>query len=268
MPSVLAHWKLVDRVMNLNRFDVHVWQANLDQPPQVTRELEETLSIAELSRAKKFVSQRDRSRFLVSHVILRKMLGGYLNAEPTQLVFRYQSLGKPYLSSKYERSGISFNFSHAQNVGLFALACKREIGADIEFIRFLPEMGQIASKYYSPTVYHLLTTMSDGQKIQVFFDFWTRKEAFLKALGVGFTYPTDGLDVSIALGEAAQLLQVQGYSHETGRWRLEDLSPAPGYADALAAEGHDWHLSCWEYSPSPGLATFRRRKDIHGLFLN
>jgi 4'-phosphopantetheinyl transferase len=251
--------------VNLNRFDVHIWWANLDQPPQIVQELEETLSAAELARAKKFAFQRDRSRFVVSHGILRKIFGRYLNTDPAQLEFCHQTWGKPYLSGKFEGSGIRFNFSHAQNMGLYAFTCKREVGVDVEFIRPLPDLDRIASKYFSTNEYpdldriaskyfstneyHLLMTMPECQRVQAFFDCWTRKEAYLKALGVGLTYPTDGFDVFIAPGEAVHLLRTQGYPHEAGRWRLEAFSPAPGYAASLAVEGHDWRLSCWEYGP-------------------
>jgi 4'-phosphopantetheinyl transferase len=244
----LDHWKLADRVTNFNSFVVHVWRANIDQPSQIVQELGKTLSEGELTRARRFAFQRDRSRFIASHGILRQILGNYLNTEPAQLEFGYQVWGKPYLSGRFETSGIRFNFSHSRSMALFAFAHEREVGIDLEFIQYQPDLDRIASKYFSPNEYELLKGLPRGQEVRAFFACWTRREAYLKALGVGLTYPTDGFDVSMAPGETPDVLRVQDNPYESARWRLEALYPAPGYAAALAVEGHEWQLICWEYS--------------------
>jgi 4'-phosphopantetheinyl transferase len=172
------------------------------------------------------------------------------------LEFYNHPLGKPYLSGKYGQNGIRYNFSHSRNMALYALADGREIGVDLEFISYQADLDSIANKYYSPNEYNFLMSLPGDQIAQAFFTCWTCKEAYLKALGVGLALPTDQFEISLATSDSPQLVHVKGDPVEAGRWRLEVLSPAPGYTAALAAEGHDWHLSCWEYSPSLGLATF------------
>ena len=85
---------------------------------------------------------------------------------------------------------------------------------------------------------------------QAFFLCWTRKEAYIKARGEGLSLPLDQFDVSLVPGEPAALLSTHRNPHEAFRWSLQELTPAPGYAAALAVEGHGWHLACWQW-PDP-----------------
>ena len=84
-------------------------------------------------------------------------------------------------------------------------------------------------------------------RLDAFFNGWTRKEAYLKARGDGLSLPLDQFEVSLAPDETARLLNVRGDRSESSRWSLQELSLGPGYAAALAVEGHNWRLTCWEW---------------------
>ena len=100
---------------------------------------------------------------------------------------------------------------------------------------------------------------------KAFFNCWTRKEAYIKAIGKGLTLPLDQFDVSLAPGESASLLNAEGAPEEASRWSLKALTPAPGYVAALAVEGYNWHLNCWQFpeSTSEVLNKQRGRAQCH-----
>jgi 4'-phosphopantetheinyl transferase len=108
-------------------------------------------------------------------------------------------------------------------------------------------MEQLAVSCFSPREYAAFHTLAAGQKQEAFFSGWTRKEAYLKAVGDGMSQPLDQFDVSLVPGEAARLLQVAGNRWEHHRWSLQTLVPAAGYIGALAVEGHGWRLSRCEW---------------------
>jgi len=103
------------------------------------------------------------------------------------------------------------------------------------------------SVFFSARENATLRAIPDSRKLEAFFNCWTRKEAYIKAVGEGLSRPLDQFEVSLAPGEPAQLLSVEGASEETANWSLEALVPAPGYVAAVAVEEHDWRLICWQW---------------------
>ena len=206
---------------------VHIWKAKLDQPEPVISKMGQTLSDDELSRAKKFYFKRDSDKFIVSHGILRHILGDYLNKEPSDLTFKYGIRGKPYLMD----DEICFNMSHSGDIAVYAFARNPEIGVDVERIRNFPEADDIFSRFFSPYENKVFKSLPDEQKQEAFFRCWTLKEAYIKALGDGLAHPLDQFDVSFAPGEPAGLL-----NEESSKWLLKDFVPAPGYMAAVALE--------------------------------
>jgi 4'-phosphopantetheinyl transferase len=110
--------------------DIHVWRIDLDQPETQLQNLAATLSSDETSRAERFYFQEHRQRFIAGRGILRTILGRYLSIQPLQVEFNYQQRGKPVLADKFADSGLAFNLSHSQGLGLCAVNCTRPIGVD------------------------------------------------------------------------------------------------------------------------------------------
>ena len=219
--------------------------------PSQIQSFRQNLAADEQARAGRFYFQKDREHFIVARGVLRAILGRYLNREPAGLPFCYGSHGKPALAGQSERGAIRFNVSHSHGVALYAVTREREVGIDLERIRFDLEVVEIAERFFSRREAAMLRTLPMAAQRQAFFRCWTRKEAYIKARGEGLSLPLDQFDVSLAPGEPAAVLGTQGDPSEASRWSLEELSPAPGYAAALAAEGHGWRLACWQW-PDPG----------------
>jgi 4'-phosphopantetheinyl transferase len=248
--STAPPWRFPPATIILGRNEVHVWRADLDQPPPQIESFLHTLSTDEQMRAERFYFQRDRERFITAHGILRAVLGLYLNRAPKCLSFYSSPHGKPALALESGGDALRFNMSHSHGVALYAVSRGREVGVDLEFIRRDFEVEQIAERFFSRRETGTLLALPTNSRKYAFFLGWTRKEAYIKARGEGLSLPLDQFDVSLIPGEPAALLSTRPDPDDALRWSLQELFPATDYAAALAMEGPDWSLTCWQWQQS------------------
>lgn len=241
-------WPLPPENLVLSSDEVHVWCASLDQSASQVQQLAETLCPDERKRAERFHFERDSKHFIVSRGLLRTILGGYLDIEPSQLEFRYGSRGKPALAETVGGSTLCFNLSHSHGLALYAIARVRELGIDLEHIRPLPDAEKIAQRFFSVREHTMICSLPTRKQHEAFFQCWTCKEAYLKATGDGLSGSLNQVDILLAPGEPVRLLSVAGNEQEASRWCLQQLMPVPGYMAALVVEGHGWRLACWQWS--------------------
>src|SRR5438046_3961564 len=178
-----SRWPLSPDWPELARDEIHAWCAGLDELASDLTAFAETLSVGERQRAERFQFDRDRKRFIVRHGLLRMILGRYLNLEPARLSFTCESRGKPALAGILDGRTLHFNLSHSDGLALFAVARRFALGVDVERIRPIPEIDQIAGKFFSTRESATLNALPAEQKLEAFFNCWTRKEAYLKATG-------------------------------------------------------------------------------------
>jgi len=230
----------------LDASEVHVWRASVDQPASRIHSLRHLLAPDELERADRFHFRRDRDNFIAARGMLRVILGRYLSARPGQLEFRHSAYGKPSLALDSGGAEVRFNLSHSHNLVLYAFTLGREVGIDLEYMRRQEGMDGIAERFFSAQEISALRALPAGLRLEAFYNCWTRKEAYIKAMGEGLSFPLDHFAVSIGSREEVLLLDVFGCPQENTRWSLRQLKPGEGYAAAIAVEGSDWHLRCWE----------------------
>lgn len=245
--SLAPPWCFPPEALLLGRDEVHVWRATLDETPSRIDSFLHTLAADERTRAERFYFPRDRERFIVARGVLRAILGLYSNRAPECVSFSDGSHGKPALAWESGGAAIRFNISHSHGVALYAVTRAREVGIDVEFIRSDLEVEQIAERFFSHHEIATLRALPTDLRESAFFRCWTRKEAYIKAKGEGLSLPLDQFEVSLTPGEPAALLSTQRDPNEAQRWSLQELTPAPGYAAALAVEGHGWRLACWDW---------------------
>jgi 4'-phosphopantetheinyl transferase len=200
-----------------------------------------------MSRADRFHFEKDCQSFVVAHGVLRVILGGYLDLEPGQLRFVYSDYGKPALALGSAIRGLSFNLSHAYEMALVAVTQDRQLGIDLEHIRRIPEVEQIAERILSVEEKKEFGALPATEKLGVFFRYWTCKEAYIKARGEGLSLPLDQFEIAPILGEAPPMLRVRSDAKESTRWSLRELTPWPGYVAALVVEGNGWKLAQWHH---------------------
>lgn len=224
--------------------EVHSWCASLDCERPVLSRLELTLSPEEKLRADRFVFQSDRNRFLAGRGILRDLLGKYSKLSPTDLQFSHGAQEKPRLNQEHHASPLRFNLSHSHGIVVYAVAFEREVGVDVE--RILPEFAveEIAARFFSARELAELRSLSPEARAEGFFLCWTRKEAYVKARGVGLRIPLDSFDVSLTPGQPETL-----HSPDSSLWTLLSFKPVPGYVGAIVGEGRGWRLRHFEWEP-------------------
>jgi len=228
--------------------EVHVWRAALDLPIARVASLEQTLAAAERTRAGQFHFERDRTHFIVARGLLRTILGRYLGRDPRTLRFSSNTYGKPGLAQEFGGdASLSFNVTHAGGMALYAVTRNRAIGIDLEGIRMDVECDSISEHFFSLRERRLLRALPSEQRPEAFFHCWTRKEAYVKARGLGLSIALDQFDVSVSPAEPAALLETREEGQDSSHWSLHDLPVGEGYVAALAVEG-DPQLLFWESS--------------------
>ena len=241
--------------LTLGTNDVQVWRGYLDQPPATVDRLSELLSDDEHSRANRFHFEIDRKHFIVARGYLRTLISRYQEIPPAEIQFSYTSHGKPLLvTTNPQLQPFHFNLAHSGGLAVYAFTRIGEVGIDVERIRPDVTGDEIAKRFFSPTECACLETLSKESRHHAFFNCWTRKEAFIKAIGIGLSLPLDQFDVTLAPGEPAQLLRTRWNESEAARWSLKVIDVGPDYAAAVAVAGHDWQFTSYEVdSRTPAL---------------
>jgi len=201
--------------------------------PDAVSSLAALLSDAERQRASRFASDRHRSRFVVARARLRELLGVNLGVPPESIELTCGAHGKPSLAGPFVDSDLRFNVSHSDDVAVYAVSRGREIGIDVEAVRMIPDADEIAARFFSRREAESYLALDPGDKPMGFFNCWTRKEAFIKALGDGLHHPLDSFDVSLAPGEPAQIHRVGSVPGSLCGWQLCSFTAPPGYVGAV-----------------------------------
>jgi len=233
---------------------IHVWSVPLDPPAGEVAAARRLLAPDEAARADRFRFDRHRRRYTVGRAALRTLLGRYLGVEPRAVAFRYGRNEKPYLADGSAPAGdppLWFNLSNSAELAVVAFGTSAELGVDVEALRAMPDALAIAERFFSAAEREALAAVPAAELDRAFFRCWTRKEAYLKAVGTGITVPLHAFDVTLAPGEPARMLALDGDPGLAAAWRLHHLEPAPGYVGALAAPpppaGGDWRLAGWRW---------------------
>ena len=239
-------WTISSRHLSLSENQVHVWRVFLNAAQEVRDRLEAVLSEEERRRASQFYFERDRHRWIIARGTLRMLLSHYLHLPPEKLLFAYNEYGKPALAPSHE-SRLEFNLSHSRDVALYALTHGRQVGVDVEYMKDDIAYDELAQVSFSPNEQALLRSLPLEAKRKAFFNCWTRKEAYIKARGLGLSLPLHLFDVSLLPSEPIALLASREDPGEVKRWTFQNLYPGTGYAAALAVEGSGWQLTCWQW---------------------
>ena len=210
---------------------IHVWLIQLSHIHDPSNLEIEMLSQQELETLRWFHFEQDRNRYLVSHCALRTILAGYLGIAPGQIQYQYSRMGKPSLTGS---SGVYFNLAHSHDIALVAVAANEEIGVDVEFIRPIEDIDHLARTCFSPREYMDFSQTTPSASQRAFFNGWTRKEAYIKAVGEGLSYPLDQFDVSILPWESPMLTSIAGHPDDVNQWTLQDIPLGEDYAASVA----------------------------------
>lgn len=217
--------------------EVHVWRVPLDPLEGEVARLRALLSPDETARADRFHFDRHRRRYVVGRGALRRLLGAYLGRRPESLVFEYGAREKPRLADR-GAAALEFNLSNSEELALIAVTPAIELGVDLEALRPMEDALAISERFFSAPERAALAACPPAERDAAFFRCWTRKEAYVKAVGDGIALGLDRFDVSLEPGGAARFLALEGDPARAAEWSLTHLEPGPGYVGALALPAH------------------------------
>jgi 4'-phosphopantetheinyl transferase len=233
---------VVTATFSRNGFEAIV--ACLDVGRTATAAAAAVLSKDELERANRFVFQRDRDRFIVARAGLRRLLAQRLGLAANAIRFEYGVHGKPFLANESDVGNLRFNVSHSHDMAIYAFTHGRDIGVDIEAVREVRDNDDIAAHCFSADENRMYSLLDIDERSQGFFNCWTRKEAFIKAIGDGLHYPLDSFAVSLRPDEPARILRVGDKFGKDCGWQLYSFSPVRGFVSAIVVE----HTNAAEWS--------------------
>ena len=217
---------------------IEIVVTRLDVAPKAVRDADALLSDAERQRASRFVFDHDRRRFVVARAHLRRLLSERLGVRPESVELVYGAHGKPALARRYAEFDLRFNVSHSNDVAAYAFSQGRDIGIDIESFRAIAESDNIAALFFSRRENEAYRALHPRDRPLGFFNCWTRKEAFIKALGAGLHHPLDRFDVTLAPSEPAKILCVDSTPGDVCGWALHSFVPGPGLIGAVVVQKH------------------------------
>lgn len=202
---------------------VDVWSVDLVAARGALRRYLPDLSEEERERARRFATPEGLLGFAVTRAVLRRLLAGRLGAAPRELRFETGPYDKPFIPGAHE---LAFNVSHTRGCALVAIGEHGPVGVDVERVDPALDVAALAERCFSVVEREALRRLRPPARLRAFFDVWTRKEAFVKALGAGLSH--DLASFSVSIGEPAALL-----GRESADWRLAGLEMGPDYAAAL-----------------------------------
>ncbi len=220
------------RQLELAGREVHLWAARLEASESTAAEVSPWLSPDEIARAGRFRFDKHRRAYVLGRAVLRALIACYLRTEPSEPSFTYGPKGKPALAGA--GSQLEFNVSNSGDLAVYAFTLGCEIGVDVEHKRRMVDMEAVARRFFAAGEVAALMSLPEADRHEGFFNCWTRKEAYIKAIGDGLSVPLDSFQVTLEPGAAARMVALNGSAAAAECWTLHAFTPAPDYVGAIA----------------------------------
>jgi len=217
--------------------EVHVWSVPLGEPGSSWQQPWSILSDDERQRAERFLVERPRRQFVRTRAALRTILAGHLSTTPERVRLAYDTLGKPRLAEQDRAHDVRFNVAHSGELALIAVTLDTEVGTDIEKLRPVHHLEPIAKRFFSPAEAERIEASDQDRRTTSFLQCWTGKEAVLKAMGAGLSYPLAQFEVPTD-GETSRWIDLPAHrSFAKARCWLQPVCLGGSYLGAVATLG-------------------------------
>jgi len=214
---------------------VHVWYVFSDEvrdPPLLER-YAALMTREERARHDRFVFARDRHQFLVTRGVLRTLIGQYLQIDPAACAFESNRYGRPSLSGPAAAT-LGFNLSHTRGLIAYAMARVPEIGVDVEHVDRTAAGPDLARRFFSPSEADALDALAPPERPSRFFDYWTLKEAYIKARGLGLSLPLDSFSMQLDPAGPPRIAFTAPIDTDPESWQFAQFDPSPRHRLAVA----------------------------------
>jgi 4'-phosphopantetheinyl transferase len=205
---------------------VHIWRCRFDEAARDEHKLINMLSSDERARAARFRTELSRREFVLARGVLRDVLRRYTGSCANDLHFAYTAFGKPCLS------GLEFNLTHSQNICLIAVSSRHRVGVDIEYAGSVIDHDAVARESFSSEEFANFAAVDSTLRKQAFFEIWTRKEAYLKAIGEGW------------------FADLHKTAPDASRWSIRTFSPDEDYIASAAVEAQRFDIEAFHWRMS------------------
>lgn len=227
-------WRHPPSDLTLSQSEVHLWKGRItDFEADAEVFYGGSLPKDEKEKADNISSRENRKAYIISRGILRTVLSEYLKVKPGDIVFEYNEHGKPSIADGLNPRNVRFNLSHSNDLILYAVARNKEVGIDVEYMRDVGRAERIIERFFSPEQKDFYNSQSESMKKTAFFRLWTRREAYGKAMGRGFSVPAADCGIPLLRkdGKPASVHVV------SGKWSIYDLENEDDYVSAVTVEG-------------------------------
>ena len=242
-----AVWRKISKIPPVAPAEIHVWRINLLCPLAEIARLQNVLSAAEKKQSARYHFAHDQRRFIVRRAVLRQLLAAQLGLHPEEIKIDSANFQKPKIAATQNSDGLRFSSSHSADWALIALAQNRDVGVDVEQHRPLPDAGDLVRNSFSDFEIAEFERLPEPARTEGFFNCWTRKEAFVKAIGLGLAYSLKKFSVTLAPGRPAALVDVAGDSVARKKWLMASLNVAPAHSAALFFEAGPSAIRCFAW---------------------
>ena len=230
---------------------VDLYRIDLEPPAREIEKLRAQLSDDERARAGRFKFDTHRHRWIAGRGMLRAILSGYVGSAPSSLELQYEAHGKPRLPADDAAPRVHFNLSHSSRLALLAVTVDVPVGVDVERLKPLRDIDAVVDRFFSVAERRdFARAQGDEARLEAFYACWTRKEAYLKAIGCGIFQPTDSFDVTLLPGDAPAIVAIEGDGEAARDWSLHALDVAPGYVGAVATRSRGEPDLAWRDTPA------------------
>lgn len=233
-----------NKITELEDDEAHIWFVNKKRHQDRYNFYWELLTNEEQKKANHFRFNKDKTCFVIARAILRILLGNYLDQAPESIVFDAIKNGKPFVANE---KNVQFNISHSEDCILLAFVKKNAVGIDVEYTKRPVEVETIARSFFSEEEASSLLALDKSYHKQAFYNCWTRKEAFIKALGNGLAFPLNQFVVSLDSEKRAELLATKWDVKEKEKWVLKSIQLKENYIGAIAIKGKVEKTKFWKY---------------------
>ncbi len=236
-------WQQTPESLNLSSDHIDVWLCHLKDLSSDINEFYNLLSDDERDRADKLKVEDKRRQYIITRGTLRRRLALLTNIDPEDFVFEYLKQGKPVLTNDPRCVDITLNVSHSNEFALIAISRKHHIGVDIEKINHDSDPNQLVTRFFSKAEQSEFRALPEAIRAKAFCACWTRKEAFIKAIGDGITYGLDTFDVTV--DPEVQRPEINLLKHSEETWSVINLPINDEYMACLASNGDNINVRYW-----------------------
>lgn len=238
-------WQQPPESLRLEPACVDIWRSPIDLSGETLAVYRSTLAEEELARAARFRIEEKYREYVVTRGLLRAALARCLGQPASAFEFQYSAGNKPWLDMQVAGQAVSLNVSHSHGLALVALSLGRRLGVDVEKIRDDVDYEKLALRYFSANE-KVAFSRYRGDRARAFFAIWTRKEAFVKAVGKGIAYGLSEFDVNVEPDEPPRMLRSGWQEKDVENWAMASIPCGKDYMATVAADGGSFRLRLWQ----------------------